>query len=83
MDIYFRPTGTRRCPKPSKFLQEKHYIYSSTENLYHSGKLRCLSALKGNLKKYDYPVNVTANGIKKALEIPQYKLRKPNEKQTN
>ena len=39
--------------------------------------------LKGNLKKYDYPVNVITNCITKALEIPQDELRKPKEKQTN
>ena len=42
-----------------------------------------LSELKGNLKKYDYPINVITNGITKALEIPQNELRKPKEKQTD
>ena len=46
-------------------------------------KLRHLSELKEKLKKYDYPVNIITNGIKKALEIPQNKLRKAKEKQRN
>ena len=46
-------------------------------------KLRHLSELKENLKIYDYPVNITTNGIKKTLEIPQNELRKPKEKQAD
>ena len=42
-----------------------------------------MSELKEKLKKYDYPVNIITNGIKKALEIPQNKLRKAKEKQRN
>ena len=45
-------------------------------------KLRHLSELKENLKKYDYPVNINTNGTKKAPEIPQNELRKPKELQT-
>ena len=46
-------------------------------------KLRHLSESKENLKKYDYPVNIITNGIKKSLEIPQKELRKSKEKQTD
>ena len=74
------PSHPNSCKKNITFTLAQR-ICTIVEN--QQQKLRCLSALKGNLKKYDYPVNVTANGIKKALEIPQYKLRKPNEKQTN
>ena len=42
-------------------------------------KLRHLSELKENLKKYDYRINMTAYGIKKALQIPQNELRKPKQ----
>ena len=53
---------------------KKHNICSSTENLYYSEnkqhKLRNLSELKENLKKYDYLINIIANGIKKTLGIP-------------
>ena len=45
-------------------------------------KLRHLSELQENLKKYDYPVNIITNGIKKALGTPQNELRKPKVKQT-
>ena len=45
-------------------------------------KLRHLSELKENLeKKYDYPVNIITNGIKKALKIPQNELK--NQKKTD
>ena len=37
--------------------------------------------LKESLKKYDYPVNIIKNDIKKALEIPQNEFRKANEEQ--
>ena len=43
-------------------------------------KLRHLSELNENLKN---PVNIITIGIKKALEIPQYELRKTQEKQTD
>ena len=56
-------------------------ICTTVENQQH--KLNHLSELKKNLKKYDYPVNVITNGIKKALEIPQNELRRPKEKQTD
>ena len=46
-------------------------------------KLRHLSELKEKLKKYDYPVNIITNGIKKSLEIPQNEFRKAKEKQRN
>ena len=42
-----------------------------------------LPQLKENLKKYDYPVNIIINVIKKALEILQNELRKPNKKQAD
>ena len=45
--------------------------------------LRHLSELTENLKKYEYPINIITNGIKKALKIPQNELRKPKEKQTD
>ena len=35
------------------------------------------------MKKYDYPVNIVTNGIKKSLEIPQNEFRKAKEKQRN
>ena len=50
-------------------------ICTITEN--QQQKLRHLSLLKENLKKYDYSVNIMTNVIKKALEIPQNELRKP------
>ena len=46
-------------------------------------KLRHMSELKENLKKYDNPFNIITNGIKKALEISRKELRKPKEKQTD
>ena len=46
-------------------------------------KLRPLSELKEKMKKYDYPVNIVTNGIKKSLEIPQNEFRKAKEKQRN
>ena len=46
-------------------------------------KLRHLSELKEKMKKYDYPVNIVTNGIKKSLEIPQNEFRKAKEKQRN
>ena len=42
-------------------------------------KLRHLSELKENSKKYT--VNINKNGTKKAPEIPQNELRKPKELQ--
>ena len=78
MDIYFKPTDTHRC---LQFLSSHpNYckkdipvtlawrICTIVENKQH--KLKHLSKLKEILKKYDYPVNIIANGIKKALEIP-------------
>ena len=46
-------------------------------------KLRHLSKLKENLKKYDYPVSIIKNGFKKALKIPKNELRKLKEKETD
>lgn len=42
-------------------------------------KLRHLSELKESLK-YEYPVNIKINGIKKALEVQKNELRKKNKK---
>ena len=46
-------------------------------------KLRHLSELEENLKKYDYPVNIITNGIKKSLKISQNELMKSKEKETD
>ena len=88
MDIYFNPTDTHwclpfsssypnHCKKNIPFTLARR-ICTIVEN--QQQKLRHLSELKKNLKKYHYPVNIITNGIKKALEIPQNELRKSQEK---
>ena len=80
MDIYFKPTDTRRClPFSSSHPnQEKHTIYPSTENFYHTGKstteIKTVIRIKWKPKKYDYPVNIITNGVKKVQEILQNEL---------
>ena len=90
MDIYFKPTDTRRCLQFS-FIHPNYYqkdiqltlqrrICTIVEN--QQKKLEYLSKLKEILKKYDYPVYIITNGIKKTLKIQQNKLREPRETQT-
>ena len=87
--IYFKAKVTRRC-LPFSSSHQNHCkknipftlarrICTIVEN--QQQKLRNLSELQKNLKKYDQPVSIIANGIKKAQEIPQNELRKPKEKQ--
>ena len=72
MDIYFKPTDTRRClPFSSSHPThcKKNIPYTVTRRICtivenQQQKLRYLSKLKENLKKYDYPVNIITNGIK-------------------
>ena len=82
IDNYFKPTDTCRflhCKKNIPFRLAQR-ICTIVEN--QQQKLRHLSELKENLeKKYDYPVNIITNGIKKALKIPQNELK--NQKKTD
>ena len=89
MDICFKPTDTRRClpflsshpdycKKTIPFTLARR-ICTIVEN--QQQKLRHLSEVKEKLKKYDYPINIITNGIKKDLEISRSELRKPKEKQ--
>ena len=79
MDIYFKPTDTRRCLQFS-FIHPNYCqkdipltlarrICTIVEN--QQKKLENLSKLKEILKKYDYPVYIITNGIKKPLKIQQ------------
>ena len=79
MDIYFKPTDTRRCLQFS-FIHPNYCqkdipltlarrICTIVEN--QQRKLENLSKLKEILKKYDYPVYIITNGIKKPLKIQQ------------
>ena len=89
MDIYFKPTDTCQC-LPFSPSYPNHYkknvpftlaqrICTIVENKQQ--KLRHLLELKENFKKkYDYPISIKINGIKKALEIPQNELRKAKKK---
>ena len=66
---------------------KKYPIYSSIENFYYSTKSTTENKTSTeNLKKIwptrNYNIIIT-NGIKKALEIPQNELKKPNKKQTD
>ena len=89
MDIYFKPRDTCRCLaflsshlnhcKKNIPFTLAWRICTIVEN--QQQKLRHLSEVKEKLKKYDYPINIITNGIKKALEISQCELRKPKEKQ--
>ena len=91
MDIYSKPTDI--CPRlPFSSSHPKHCNKNIPYNLARrictivenkQQKLRHLSELKQNLKKYDCPVNIITNGTKKALEIPQNELRKPREEQAD
>ena len=79
MDIYFKPTDTRRCLQFSSIhpnycqkdipLTLARRICTIVEN--QQRKLENLSKLKEILKKYDYPVYIITNGIKKPLKIQQ------------
>ena len=79
MDIYFKPTDTRRCLQFSSIhpnycqkdipLTLARRICTIVEN--QQKKLENLSKLKEILKKYDYPVYIITNGIKKPLKIQQ------------
>ena len=88
MHIYFKSKDTRRC-LPFLSSHPNHYKKNIPFTLAQrictivgnqQQKLRHLSELKENLKKYDYPDNIITNCIKKALEIPQNELSKPKEK---
>ena len=91
MDVIFKQTDTCRCllfssSHPNHCMKNMPFnlawrICTVVEN--QQQKLRHLSELKEDLNKYDYPVNIITNVIKKALEIPQNKLGEPKEKQTD
>ena len=72
------------CPAFQTIARKKCTFYlariTSTIVENQQQKLRHLSELNENLKN---PVNIITIGIKKALEIPQYELRKTQEKQTD
>ena len=57
------------------------------DDLYYSGKpkaeIKTSVRVKGKPRKNWLPRRITINGIKKAVEIPQNKLRKAKEKQAN
>ena len=67
MDIYFKPTDTRRCfPFPSIHPNncKENIPFPLVQRLCtivgdQQHKLRHMSKLKENLKKYDYPINIT------------------------
>ena len=88
MDIYFEPIDTGWClpflsSHPNLF--KKNTMYSTTDNLYHSGKSTKINTsvrIKGKPRKIWLSISII-NGIKKALEIPQSGLRKPKEQQTD
>ena len=91
MDIHLKPTDTRGC---LPFLEshsshcKNHIAFTLARRICNivenqQQNLKHLSELQENLIKYDYPVNIITNGIKKALKIPQNELIKPNEKQTD
>ena len=82
MDIYFKPTDTRRCFLfLSRTIVRKIYVLLQHRELVENQqeKLRHLSELKESLM-HEYPVNIKINAINKALEVQKNKFRKKNKK---
>ena len=88
MDLYHKPTDTQRC-LPFSSSHPNHCkrnipftlarrICTIVEN--QQQKLKHIHELKSNLKKYEYPETLIANGIQKALGISQETLTTPIEK---
>ena len=86
MDIYFKPTDTRRCFLfLSRTIVRKIYVLLQHRELVENQqeKLRHLSELKESLK-YEYPVNIKINGIlRKPQKSKKMNLRRKTRKQTN
>ena len=82
MDIYFKPTDTRRCFLfLSRTIVRKIYVLLQDRELVENQqeKLRHPSELKESLM-HEYPVNIKINAINKALEVQKNKFRKKNKK---
>ena len=89
MDIYNKPTDSKRyvhftssnhprsCLRNISFILARCICAIVEEE---ETKLKRLSDLKTSLRKQKYPIALTENGIKRALQVPLNELRKPKEK---
>ena len=88
MDIYNKPTDSKRyvpftseyprsCLRNIPFCLARLICAIVDEE---ETKLKRLSELKTSLRKQKYPIALIKNSIKRVLQVPLNKLRKPKEK---
>ena len=91
MDLYQKPTDTKRC-LPFSSSHPNHCKANIPFNLArrictivenNKQKELHLAALKENLIEHQYPKSIISKGFEKALAIPQNTLRQPKETTTN
>ena len=75
----FTSNHKRSCLRNIPFCLARHMCTVVEEE---NVKLKRLSELKTSLKQQKYPVALIGNSIKRDLQIPLHKLRKPKEKRT-